>query len=77
MDAETIGRAALFLSASRARSHDEIDFAVGLSQIRKIGERVTPNEPLMLVHARSDRHLATALPLLEKALRIEQATLNV
>jgi len=70
MDAETIGRAALFLGGGRARSDDEIDFAVGLSKIRKVGERVAPNEPLMFVHARTDQHLAAALALLEKAIAI-------
>ena len=70
MDAGTIGRAALFLGAGRARAEDEIDFAVGLSQIKKIGERVAPNEPLMFVHARTDQQLAAVLPLLEKAIAI-------
>lgn len=33
----------------------------------KPGERVEPNEPLMMVHARTTSALATALPLLERA----------
>ena len=71
MDAERIGRAALFLGAGRARSADEIDFAVGVSQVKKAGERVEAHAPLMLVHARTDQTLAAALPLLEKAVVIE------
>lgn len=70
MDAETIGRAALFLGAGRARSSDSIDFAVGFSQIKKVGERVEPNEPLLVVHARTDQTLASALTLLEKAIEL-------
>jgi pyrimidine-nucleoside phosphorylase len=71
MEAEAIGRAALFLGAGRAQATDAIDFAVGLSQIKKPGERVEPNEPLMLVHARTAPDLAAALPLLERAVLIE------
>ena len=63
MDAEAIGRAALFLGAGRAQAADTIDFAVGCSQIRRIGERVEKHEPLMLVHARTTADLDAALPL--------------
>jgi pyrimidine-nucleoside phosphorylase len=70
MDAETIGRASLFLGAGRARSDDAIDFAVGFSRIRKVDESVQPNEPLLYVHARTDRALASVLPLLEKAIEV-------
>jgi len=70
VDAETIGRAALFLGAGRARAEDTIDFAVGFSQIKKVGTRVEPNEPLLMVHARTGQALASVLPLLERAVEI-------
>jgi pyrimidine-nucleoside phosphorylase len=70
MDAQIIGRAALFLGAGRARSDDAIDFAVGFSQIKKAGEPVEPNEPLLCVHARTDQALAAVLPLLDKAIEV-------
>lgn len=71
IDAETIGRAALLLGAGRARAEDAIDFAVGFSQIRKVGTRVEPNEALLFVHARTDEALASVLPLLEKGVEVE------
>ncbi len=71
MDAEILGRASVLLGAGRQRSDDAIDFAVGLSQIRKIGEHVAAKEPLLYVHARTDRALTSVLPLLEKAIVIE------
>jgi thymidine phosphorylase len=67
MDAETIGRASVFLGGGRQRSDDTIDFAVGFSGIKNIGERVEAREPLMHVHARTDQALASVLPLLDKA----------
>lgn len=71
MDAETIGRVALALGGGRVGADDTIDFAVGLTGIKKIGEHVETQEPLLFVHARDDQALASVLPLLEKAIEIE------
>jgi pyrimidine-nucleoside phosphorylase len=46
VDAGMLGRAALFLGAGRAKAVDAIDFAVGLSELRKIGEQIERHEPL-------------------------------
>ena len=70
MDAETIGRVSLLLGGGRQTANDAIDFAVGLSGIRKIGERVEKGEPLLLVHARNDQTLRSVLSLLERAVEI-------
>ncbi|MEY2572581.1 MAG: hypothetical protein QOJ87_794 [Verrucomicrobiota bacterium] len=67
MDAETIGRASLLLGGGRKTADDTIDFAVGLSEIKKVGERVEKDEPLLMVHARNDPALQSVLPLLENA----------
>jgi pyrimidine-nucleoside phosphorylase len=71
MDAETIGRASLLLGGGRQTADDAIDFAVGLSGIRKIGEQVEKDEPLFVIHARNDQTLRSALPLLEQAVEID------
>ena len=71
MDAETIGRVSLLLGGGRENADDEIDFAVGLSGIKKVGERVEKDEPLLTVHARNDQSLRLVSPLLEKAVEIE------
>jgi pyrimidine-nucleoside phosphorylase len=70
MDAETIGRVSLLLGGGRKTAHDAIDFAVGLSGIKKIDEGVEKGEPLVTVHARNDQGLRAVLPLLEKAVEI-------
>ena len=67
MNAESIGRASLLLGAGRQKADDRIDFAVGISGIKKIGETVDKNEPLMFVHARTERSLNQVRPLLEQA----------
>lgn len=70
MDAGTLGRAAMFLGAGRARTEDAIDFAAGFSQIKKVGEKVERGEPLLFVHARREQDLTDALPLVEAAVAI-------
>ena len=70
MDAETIGRASLLLGGGRQTVEDKIDFAVGFSGIKKIGERVEKDEPLLLIHARSKAALDLVLPLLENAVEL-------
>jgi pyrimidine-nucleoside phosphorylase len=71
MDAETIGRAFLSLGGGRQTADDIVDFAVGLSGIKKVGESVDVKEPVLFVHARDDQTLASVLPLLEKAVEID------
>ena len=70
MDAEAIGRASVLLGGGRQKTGDTIDFAVGISGLKKIGETVERNEPLMFVHARNEGSLDAVRPLLEKAARV-------
>ncbi|PYI92840.1 MAG: thymidine phosphorylase [Verrucomicrobia bacterium] len=70
MDAETIGRVSLLLGGGRQTADDAIDFAVGLSGIRKIGERVEKGQSLLFVNARNDQTSQAVVPLLEKAIEI-------
>ena len=46
---------------------DKIDLAVGISDLKKIGESVQRDEPLMRVHARTNDALEQVLPLLGRA----------
>ena len=70
MDAETIGRVSLLLGGGRKTADDAIDFAVGVSGIKKIGERVEKDEPLLSLHARNEQSLQLVKPLIEKAVEI-------
>jgi len=67
MDAELIGRASVLLGGGRHNKEKKIDFAVGISGIKKIGEHVDLDEPLQLVHARTQQSLDSVLPILKKA----------
>jgi pyrimidine-nucleoside phosphorylase len=70
MDAELIGRASVILGAGRQRTNDEIDFAVGFSKIKKIGEKVEAGEALFMIHARNERSIVNITPLIEKAVEV-------
>jgi len=70
MDAELIGRASVLLGAGRQRADDKIDFAVGFSGIKKVGEKIARNEPLLTIHARNEPSVVEVTPLLEKAIAI-------
>ncbi len=70
MNAEGFGRASVLLGGGRQKVDDAIDFAVGFSQLKKVGDRVAASEPLGLVHARTQESLAAVLPLVENAVAI-------
>ncbi len=71
MDAEIIGRAVVLLGGGRAKASDAIDYAVGVSDIAKVGSPVDAGEPLLTIHARNADTLATALGWVERAVRVE------
>ena len=70
IDAELIGRASVMLGAGRQKADAAIDFAVGFSEIKKVGERVALDEPLFTIHARNERSIVNITPLLQKAVEI-------
>ena len=72
MDAELIGRASVLLGGGRQKAGEKVDFAVGFSGIKKIGEKVERDEPLFFVHARYEQTLTTIAPMLEQAVTIDR-----
>jgi pyrimidine-nucleoside phosphorylase len=55
-----VGLAALHLGAGRRTKDDSIDHAVGVTCLRKRGDRVASGEPLARVHARDEESAAAA-----------------
>ena len=70
VDADKVGRAAFILGSGRMRREDEIDFAVGVSDLRQADEAVEKGEPLVRIHANATERLEEARALLTSAFLI-------
>jgi pyrimidine-nucleoside phosphorylase len=71
--AETIGIGATVLGAGRERAEDAVDPGVAIQVRVRPGQRVQYGETLLELHYHSEQRLQAALPLLESAVRIDDA----
>ena len=70
VDADKVGRAAFILGSGRMRREDDVDFAVGVSDLRQAGESVEKGEPLARIHGNATERLEEARALLATAFLI-------
>jgi thymidine phosphorylase len=70
MDCRAVGLVVTGLGGNRRREDDQIDHAVGLTDIAPIGAEVGPDRPLAVVHAKSDADADTAIAALRAAVRV-------
>jgi pyrimidine-nucleoside phosphorylase len=73
VDAMGVALAALRLGAGRARAEDSVDHAVGLTGLVKVGDRVSRNDPLCVVHSNDERAHAEAEEMLRAAIAVGPA----
>ena len=71
IDAEGIGLAAMELGAGRERVDSEIDHAVGLTLIRKVGESVRAREALVRIDYNQKKNAEDVVTRILRAYRIE------
>jgi thymidine phosphorylase len=76
IDVRAIGLAVLALGGGRSRVEDRIDYSVGVTEVRGIGERVEAGEPLAIAHARSDGEAAQAAAALAGAVAIADSAVT-
>lgn len=55
IDAEQIGLAAMLLGAGRKKKDDAIDYAAGVTLLKKVGDYVDLNKPLCILHTNLER----------------------
>jgi pyrimidine-nucleoside phosphorylase len=60
VDARIVGETAVTLGAGRAKKGDEIDHAVGIEVLHKVGDYVEKSQPVFIVHANDEAHLTAA-----------------
>jgi pyrimidine-nucleoside phosphorylase len=71
LQAELVGRAAVALGAGRGRIDDVIDPAVGIEIVAPVGSPIRAGEPVLLIHHRGGRGLDEAVPLLTRAVGVD------
>ncbi|MCC7049795.1 MAG: thymidine phosphorylase [Alphaproteobacteria bacterium] len=70
MDARAVGLVVLSLGGGRRRADDRIDPAVGLTSVAGVGEKVGPDRPLAMIHARSEDDARMAAADLATAIQV-------
>jgi len=70
MEVRVIGLTVMALGGGRRRAEDRIDYGVGITDIRGIGERVERDQPLAVIHARSEDAAAAAAIALRHAITV-------
>ncbi|MDF2644254.1 MAG: deoA [Paenibacillus sp.] len=72
INAEQIGIAAMLLGAGRAKKEDQIDYAVGLTLNKKIGDEVQVGESICTIHA-NQQDVKAVETMIQGAYRIENS----
>ncbi|MCB8840710.1 thymidine phosphorylase [Aurantimonas sp. VKM B-3413] len=70
VDARALGLAVVELGGGRTRPQDEIDHAVGLTGLARIGSQLEAGDRLGTIHARSEDAFARAAAMLRAAYRL-------
>jgi pyrimidine-nucleoside phosphorylase len=76
VDAMGVALAALRLGAGRARADDNVDPAVGVAELVKVGERVAAGAVLCVIHASDPQAASESRAMLEKAIVIEDGPID-
>ncbi|KAB8042185.1 thymidine phosphorylase [Janthinobacterium aquaticum] len=74
-DCRAIGLAVVSLGGGRRRPTDEIDFAVGLTELVELGAQVAKGQPLAMVHARTEAAAQQAVREIQAAYEISPVAL--
>lgn len=72
IDAQRLGICAMMLGAGRLKVEDKIDHSVGFELLKKVGDAVEINEPLVKIHARSFEDAKQAESYMAEAIVIKE-----
>ena len=73
LQCEQIGTACVILGGGRERKEDSVDPAVGIVLHKKVGDAVSPGEPLATIYYNAEPRAARAKQLLEESYQIADA----
>lgn len=67
INAKDIGQAVVNLGGGRLKIGDQIDYAVGVEVLKKIGDEVKANEPVLIIHANDESIANSQIEFLRKS----------
>ena len=70
LNAEEVGKIAMHLGAGRIRKEDNIDYAVGIELVKKVGDSIIKSETLAYVYANDEKKCNEAVEQLRKVYQI-------
>ena len=76
VDARALGVAVMALGGGRRRATEGIDHAVGLSEVRGLGEATGADAPLAVVHARTEADAEAAAAAVRAAMTVAEASVD-
>ena len=72
MNAKAVGLALIALGGGRKRPGDPIDLTVGFTDFCQVGDRVGPDRPLCVIHARNEAEWEDAAQRVRAAIRVSE-----
>ena len=73
IDARALGLLLVELGGGRRRAEDAVDVRVGLADVRGVGDVVSKEQPLAVIHARTSAQADAAADALRRAVTVDEA----
>lgn len=70
MDTRELGLAVVAMGGGRRAAGDKLDYAVGLTDFIRLGQRVDADKPIAMIHAQTEEQYAQAASMVQAAVRI-------
>ncbi|MEN9585355.1 MAG: hypothetical protein RLZZ616_2361, partial [Pseudomonadota bacterium] len=70
MDTRELGLAVVAMGGGRRAAGDKLDYAVGLTDVIRLGQSVDADKPIALIHAQTEDQFAQAASMVQAAVKI-------
>jgi len=77
IDTRALGMAVVALGGGRLRAANEIDYAVGLTEVISLGELADSTRPVAWVHARSEAQFEQTAAVIRNAIQVGEASMTL
>ena len=77
IDTRALGMSVVALGGGRLRAADEIDYAVGLTEVISLGELADSTRPVAWVHARSEAQFEQTAAVIRNAIQVGEVSMTL